>query len=1033
MSVNCRDESNLPRSSGLALTASLYADQLSSNLFILSAGVQQVATRVLVQSALQRYNQGNNTDANWIRARSDLVQAFSGTAFLLQGRVTSKNGTGLMGPYGLINATGQDIAGDVALPYLNSSGQTSYLGDNDTGYPPYLYPNLTFRSTVLNDTFNTSDAFWEGRQLNPNSSILLGPFLLNDTFGLLSITVPIINNTSPDDTLGWLTVVANARAILQMDRSTQGLGNSGQLLIVAPDTPDQRLPATIQGARVRTLRQDDILSLNVKFIFPPTSNASRSDRHGLRATSASNNPFRIRDFPAVSRAFTGTGASDAGSLMTTHNEERKRVSVGYSKASSVLVDWAVLVEQAHGEVFAPINHLRNVLLACVFGTAGGMLLLLMPLAHISVLPIRRLRDATRQSVEPERFPEDDESFDSFTSSGESRGDGIAVRDAQHDDEKRPGMFERMGSWRKWREAGHDRARKQKASPTFRIPSKVADRKHFVHDELTDLTRTFNTMSEELTMQYARLEERVRDRTKELEISKKAAEVANESKTLFIANISHELKTPLNGILGMCAVAMQEEDPSKIRRSLSIIYKSGDLLLHLLTDLLTFTKNQMGQQLTLDEREFRLADVTTQVSSIFEKQAKEGKIDLSLSYLGPSDIDPTSETALPGYGPFGTGRVRDMYLWGDQHRILQVIINLVSNSLKFTPPAGSVAVRIKCLGEVPEKPDSRRGSLNSKNSKNSKRQISSRSSKKAGSKQAPSSSSSISASRRGREGSRYSDTALHINANEPRPAAHGHHRERSTSPIPRDARWLLFEFEVEDTGPGIPESQQQKVFEPFMQGDLGLSKKYAGTGLGLSICSQLATLMRGSIHLDSQVGRGSIFTVRIPLAFTKERADSTTSSRANSRPNSLVLDPGETGHDSRRRSSSSLSAQSNASMPPAINSFDSSAKPRLVGLSQPYFASTSPTEEAEKRLSAMERVAAQAAQSGAKVRVLVAEDNAVNQEVVMRMLKLEQIYGESSLGARSTRSGLRVCRHYHSEGWTGGFRTCEKEYGAEGAL
>ena len=61
------------------------------------------------------------------------------------------------------------------------------------------------------------------------------------------------------------------------------------------------------------------------------------------------------------------------------------------------------------------------------------------------------------------------------------------------------------------------------------------------------------MSDELMLQYQSLEKKVAVRTHELELSKKAAEAANESKTLFIANISHELKTPLNGILGMCAV------------------------------------------------------------------------------------------------------------------------------------------------------------------------------------------------------------------------------------------------------------------------------------------------------------------------------------------------------------------------------------------------------------------------------------------------------------------------------------------------
>lgn len=159
---------------------------------------------------------------------------------------------------------------------------------------------------------------------------------------------------------------------------------------------------------------------------------------------------------------------------------------------------------------------------------------------------------------------------------------------------------------------------------FKIPARVEVGRHLVTDELTELTQTFNEMTDELLKQYTSLDEKVAERTRELEISKKAAEAANESKTLFIANISHELKTPLNGIMGMCAVCMEEDDLMRVKQSLKTVYKSGDLLLHLLEDLLSFSKNQIGQQVSLEEREFRLGDVRSQILAIFDKQVRESK-------------------------------------------------------------------------------------------------------------------------------------------------------------------------------------------------------------------------------------------------------------------------------------------------------------------------------------------------------------------------------------------------------------------------
>ena len=125
---------------------------------------------------------------------------------------------------------------------------------------------------------------------------------------------------------------------------------------------------------------------------------------------------------------------------------------------------------------------------------------------------------------------------------------------------------------------------------------------------------------------------------------------------------------------------------------------------------------------MEEKEFSLSDVRSQIKTIFDKQVREGHINFGVNFIS-TDIPELSpdgnpekspEMTLPAIGPQGTGRLKDMRLWGDQHRILQVIINLVSNSLKFTPEGGKVEVRIKCIGEAEKSSEeSRQESLGSR--------------------------------------------------------------------------------------------------------------------------------------------------------------------------------------------------------------------------------------------------------------------------------------------------------------------------------
>ncbi|SPN97301.1 related to protein histidine kinase [Cephalotrichum gorgonifer] len=972
------------RKESLALTASLKAAKITADLELVRSNCRTIASRILLQKGLNSWYASRIPDT-WTDTTEDLAIALSARSQtgLLQARIYTRDGSGERN--GIVNVTGRNIQ-KIRLPYNNPDGSAVYLGDNDNDpYSSALFPNITYENLgTTNKENNLTEwgAYTLGNiSLTHPSGLLLGPLSINESFSLVSVTLPIWDNDVPTFALGFLTIVASAAKLIANAYSAEGLGDTGVLLLAGPDSPANRFNSTIQSLLSSPPPNENFENVDVHYLLPSIPKAGES-RHmeGIYKTNHTG-LFPLAKYPAIREALVNPPktVNSAGAMLSTTNEQGADVAVGFARTDSSLVNWTVIVEQARKEAYEPINGLTKILLACVFGTAGAIFSLTYPCAHISVMPIRRLKSATEKTVAPPGY--EDGYFDAHFEGGDGETPGSGTHSSQRSQVSNKGWFDNMLTTVGILPTPAPRPTTKTPADAdllpFKIPGKVKDRKHFITDELTELTKTFNDMRDELLKQYTVLDDKVAVRTRELEISKKAAEAANESKTLFIANISHELKTPLNGIMGLAAVCMEEDDVGKIKQSLRTLYKSGDLLLHLLEDLLSFSKNQIGQQLALEQKEFSLIDIRSQILTIFDKQVRESNINFSVLFLQVESVDLVSqvkngvEFKIPAMGPQGTGRLKDMCLYGDQHRILQVIINLVSNSLKFTPKGGKVEVRIRCLGETDEAVGhhvSRSSSSSNPGSKSRKR-LGSTSTHSAGTV-AP------------------QGTALAINPMEPMNATELKYptRGRSPTPPPPNAKSFVFEFEVEDTGPGIPEAMQQQVFEPFVQGDWGLSKKFGGTGLGLSICQQLANLMGGNITLRSTVGVGSVFTMQIPLKYLKDRTPSTASSSIRS--HKVDIDSGDS--ECKGKPSSTVRPNPESKAASVLD-----PQPRLVGLRQPFFASDRPAPQStQAKLATVETaLAAKKGHPGAcaRLRVLVADDNSTNIEVVSKMLKLEDVY------------------------------------------
>jgi PAS domain S-box-containing protein len=305
---------------------------------------------------------------------------------------------------------------------------------------------------------------------------------------------------------------------------------------------------------------------------------------------------------------------------------------------------------------------------------------------------------------------------------------------------------------------------------------------------TDVTRQRETAAE-LARHRAGLEELVAERTQQLRDANRAvaenaariaslnvalerraieAEAANRAKSAFLANMSHEIRTPMNAIIGLTGILQIEATDPRARDRLGKVGDAAGHLLAVLNDVLDLSKIEAGK-LELESTDFDLETALDNACSVIVDRARAKGLEVVL------DVDPTLRRVVRG----------------DPTRLRQLVLNYASNAVKFTEH-GAITIVAEAVEET------------------------------------------------------------------------------------RDA--LVARVSVRDTGIGIAPAMLERIFAPFEQADSSTTRRHGGTGLGLAINRHLAAMMGGAVGATSRPGAGSTFWFTVRLATTGPRVSPPTDGR-----------------------------------------------------------------------------------------------------------------------------------------------------------
>ena len=257
-----------------------------------------------------------------------------------------------------------------------------------------------------------------------------------------------------------------------------------------------------------------------------------------------------------------------------------------------------------------------------------------------------------------------------------------------------------------------------------------------------------------------------DRTKDKKINQRledafhTAENANRAKTTFLNNMSHDIRTPMNAIIGFTNIAMKHEPEPEVRGCLEKIRESSDHLLTLINDVLDISRIESGK--------IKFAPIGVDIVEVADTV-----LSIMYGFLSNRNITFHTHLAIP----------ETRYVLADAVRIREVLVNILGNAVKFTDDGGSITFTSDYL-----------------------------------------------------------------------PGA--------------DDRHMIVRYRVTDTGVGMTKEFVKHIFDEFSQEESSARTHYKGSGLGMAISKRYVDLMDGNISVESEKGKGSTFTVELPLELTE---------------------------------------------------------------------------------------------------------------------------------------------------------------------